>query len=134
VEGHCIQTPPPCIENKFTTKAGGNRTFALLEQAFFNTDFEPLRPFEIFSIPKIQKYLTFAIIAVYTGLCRDFELCPPEALVWNTRRWKIVHEILRFVPSIICLQEASIRFIHLTRQINKIALHICRSSVKSLAM
>jgi nocturnin len=34
-----------------------------------------------------------------------FIRCPAEALVWETRRWRLLHEILRYAPDIICLQE-----------------------------
>ena len=34
-----------------------------------------------------------------------FVCCPAEALVWETRRWRLLHEILRYEPDIICLQE-----------------------------
>jgi len=35
----------------------------------------------------------------------NFVCCPPEALVWSTRRWRLLEEILRHKPDIICLQE-----------------------------
>jgi len=35
----------------------------------------------------------------------QFVKCPPEALVWETRRWRLLEEILRHQPDVICLQE-----------------------------
>jgi len=35
----------------------------------------------------------------------NFVACPPSALEWSTRRWRILAEILRHGPHIICLQE-----------------------------
>jgi len=34
-----------------------------------------------------------------------FVCCPPEALDWSTRRWRLIEEILRYQPDIVCLQE-----------------------------
>jgi nocturnin len=34
-----------------------------------------------------------------------FVSCPPEALRWETRRWRLLEEILRYQPDLICLQE-----------------------------
>lgn len=34
-----------------------------------------------------------------------FVCCPPEALDWNTRRWRLIQEIVRYGPDVICLQE-----------------------------
>ena len=34
-----------------------------------------------------------------------FVRCEPSALDWNTRRWRLIEEIIRYDPDIICLQE-----------------------------
>ena len=34
-----------------------------------------------------------------------FVKCPPEALEWETRRWRLLEELVRHQPDIICLQE-----------------------------
>ena len=34
-----------------------------------------------------------------------FVECPPEALSWTVRRWRILEELIRHEPDIICLQE-----------------------------
>merc|ERR1719186_37941 len=34
-----------------------------------------------------------------------FVRCNPSALVWSTRRWRLIEEIIRYDPDIICLQE-----------------------------
>jgi len=34
-----------------------------------------------------------------------FVRCNPSALIWNTRRWRLIEEIIRYDPDIICLQE-----------------------------
>ncbi|KAJ8297523.1 LOW QUALITY PROTEIN: hypothetical protein KUTeg_024054, partial [Tegillarca granosa] len=35
----------------------------------------------------------------------NFIRCPPEALVWDIRKLRVLEEILRFNPSLICLEE-----------------------------
>jgi len=35
----------------------------------------------------------------------NFVCCPAEALNWNRRRWRLLAEILRYQPDVICLQE-----------------------------
>jgi nocturnin len=35
----------------------------------------------------------------------NFVKCNPSALNWSTRRWRIIEEIIRYDPDIICLQE-----------------------------
>lgn len=35
----------------------------------------------------------------------NFVCCPSEALSWDTRRWRLLEEILRYQPDLICLQE-----------------------------
>ena len=34
-----------------------------------------------------------------------FVRCPPEALEWKTRRWRLMEELVRHQPDILCLQE-----------------------------
>jgi mRNA deadenylase 3'-5' endonuclease subunit Ccr4 len=34
-----------------------------------------------------------------------FVKCSPSAMNWSTRRWRIIEEIIRHDPDIICLQE-----------------------------
>lgn len=34
----------------------------------------------------------------------NFVCCPPEALDWRTRRYRIMEEIVEYGPDIICLQ------------------------------
>jgi len=34
-----------------------------------------------------------------------FVCCPTEALDWDTRRWRLIQEIVRYSPDVICLQE-----------------------------
>jgi len=34
-----------------------------------------------------------------------FVRCNPEALNWTTRRWRILEEIIRYDPDVVCLQE-----------------------------
>jgi len=34
-----------------------------------------------------------------------FVRCPPSALDWSTRRWRLLEEIIRYDPDIVCLQE-----------------------------
>jgi len=34
-----------------------------------------------------------------------FVCCPPSALDWSTRRWRLLEEIIRYDPDIVCLQE-----------------------------
>jgi len=34
-----------------------------------------------------------------------FVCCPAQALDWNTRRWRLIQEIVRYSPDLICLQE-----------------------------
>jgi len=34
-----------------------------------------------------------------------FVCCPTEALSWSTRRWRLLEEILRYQPDVVCLQE-----------------------------
>ena len=35
----------------------------------------------------------------------NFTLCPPEALQWDIRQLRIVEEILRYQPSVLCMEE-----------------------------
>merc|ERR1719186_811192 len=35
----------------------------------------------------------------------NFVQCNPQALSWSTRRWRLIEEIIRYDPDIICLQE-----------------------------
>lgn len=35
----------------------------------------------------------------------NFVSCPSEALSWAVRRWRILEELIRHQPDIICLQE-----------------------------
>ena len=35
----------------------------------------------------------------------NFVSCPSEALSWAVRRWRILEELVRHQPDIICLQE-----------------------------
>jgi nocturnin len=35
----------------------------------------------------------------------NFGRCPAEALNWRTRRFRIVEEIVRHNPDVVCLQE-----------------------------
>jgi len=35
----------------------------------------------------------------------NFVVCPPEALDWSSRRWRLLEEIIRYQPDIMCLQE-----------------------------
>jgi len=35
----------------------------------------------------------------------NFVVCPPEALDWSSRRWRLLEEIIRYQPDVICLQE-----------------------------
>ena len=35
----------------------------------------------------------------------NFVRCNPQALDWSTRRWRLLEEIIRYDPDIICLQE-----------------------------
>merc|ERR1719186_1792611 len=35
----------------------------------------------------------------------NFVQCNPKALDWSTRRWRLIEEIIRYDPDIICLQE-----------------------------
>jgi len=34
-----------------------------------------------------------------------FVRCPPSALDWSTRRWRLIEELIRYDPDILCLQE-----------------------------
>jgi len=35
----------------------------------------------------------------------NFVVCPPEALDWTSRRWRLLEEIIRYQPDVMCLQE-----------------------------
>lgn len=46
------------------------------------------------------------VILSFAALSGDnFIRCPPEALIWDTRKLRVLEEILRFNPSLICLEE-----------------------------
>ena len=50
------------------------------------------------SFLKLESYLAL-------GTKNDnFVVCPPEALDWSSRRWRLLEEIIRYQPDIMCLQ------------------------------
>ena len=50
---------------------------------------------------QVIKYLFPALGTQNDG----FVCCPPEALEWKTRRWRLMEELVRYQPDILCLQE-----------------------------
>ena len=47
-----------------------------------------------------------SVISSAIGTKNDkFVRCNPEALNWTTRRWRILEEIIRYDPDVVCLQE-----------------------------
>jgi len=51
-----------------------------------------------------------------------FVRCPPSALDWTTRRWRIIEEIIRYDPDIVCLQEVD-HFKLLEKALGSIGYH-----------
>ncbi|XP_042226925.1 nocturnin-like isoform X2 [Homarus americanus] len=56
--------------------------------------------------PQPFRVMQWNILAQALGTHADnFVKCPPTALEWNTRRYRILEEILAHIPQVICLQE-----------------------------
>ncbi|XP_074650735.1 nocturnin-like [Tubulanus polymorphus] len=53
------------------------------------------------------------------GADDNFVRCPPEALKWKSRKWKILREILTYDPDVIALQEVD-HFDFLERALNSV--------------
>jgi len=52
------------------------------------------------------RILSWNILSQALGTQNDgFVRCPPETLEWKTRRWRLMEELVRHQPDIICLQE-----------------------------
>jgi len=52
------------------------------------------------------RVLSWNILSQALGTQNDgFVKCPPDALEWETRRWRLLEELVRHQPDIICLQE-----------------------------
>ncbi|KAK7087030.1 Nocturnin [Halocaridina rubra] len=52
------------------------------------------------------RVMQWNVLAQALGTHADnFVMCPPKALEWNTRRYRILEEIITYMPDIICLQE-----------------------------
>ena len=52
------------------------------------------------------RILSWNILSQALGTQNDgFVRCPPEALEWKTRRWRLMEELVRHQPDILCLQE-----------------------------
>lgn len=52
------------------------------------------------------RVLQWNILSQALGVMHDnFAKCPPEALDWSSRRYKIISEIVKYTPDVICLQE-----------------------------
>ncbi|KAF2355572.1 Endonuclease/exonuclease/phosphatase [Trinorchestia longiramus] len=52
------------------------------------------------------RLMQWNVLAQALGTHADnFVMCPPEALNWDTRRFRILEEILSHQPDIVCLQE-----------------------------
>jgi len=52
------------------------------------------------------RILSWNILSQALGTQNDgFVCCPPEALEWKTRRWRLMEELVRYQPDILCLQE-----------------------------
>ena len=58
-----------------------------------------------------------------------FVRCPLPALEWRTRRWRLLEELVRHQPDILCLQEVRF-FSSLMKPINR--LHILSLSIETL--
>jgi len=46
-------------------------------------------------------------------------LCPKEAIDWKTRRYRVLEEIIRYDPAIVCLEEVD-QFEYLTENLSKV--------------
>lgn len=44
------------------------------------------------------------LLAALGQMNDNFARCPDEALEWNSRKFRIVEEIVEYCPDIICLQ------------------------------
>jgi len=52
------------------------------------------------------RILSWNILSQALGTQNDgFVRCPPEALEWKTRRWRLMEELVRHQPDMLCLQE-----------------------------
>ena len=59
------------------------------------------------------------MVALLSALSADnFTKCPPEALVWDIRKLRITEEILRYHPSVLCLEEVD-QFLYLQETLMK---------------
>jgi len=67
--------------------------------------FTRIRP-SVSGDPSVIRVLQWNILSQSLGVHNDnFVRCPPEALDWRTRRYRILAEIIEHSPDIICLQE-----------------------------
>ncbi|XP_040570631.1 nocturnin isoform X2 [Lepeophtheirus salmonis] len=52
------------------------------------------------------RLLQWNVLSQTLGTTHDnFVQCPEKALIWRTRRYRMLEEVARFVPDVICLQE-----------------------------
>lgn len=52
------------------------------------------------------RVMQWNVLSQALGVKNDnFVACPDEALLWRTRRWRMLEEILSYKPDILCLQE-----------------------------
>jgi len=83
---------PPAINRKFT-KYSSQHTSQINSKSLDNED------------NKIR-LLQWNHLSQTLGTKNDhFVVCPPEALDWTSRRWRLLEEMVRYQPDIICLQE-----------------------------
>jgi len=76
-----------------------------------------------FDASETLKVLQWNHLSQTIGTKNDkFVRCPPCALDWTTRRWRIIEEIIRYDPDIVCLQEVD-HFKFLEKALGSIGYH-----------
>eukprot|EP01116_Phalansterium_solitarium_P018878 TRINITY_DN5136_c1_g1_i1.p1 TRINITY_DN5136_c1_g1~~TRINITY_DN5136_c1_g1_i1.p1 ORF type:complete len:346 (-),score=109.55 TRINITY_DN5136_c1_g1_i1:620-1657(-) len=69
-----------------------------------------LYPFATDATPTTKPVTEFSVMqfnVLADGMTVDFEMSPPDSLQWPARSWRLIEEMLRFSPDIICGEEVN---------------------------